>query len=121
MSENEKDITIQSRQILVVDDEPLMKDFLCETLSRKDYDVDSASDGTEAIRKIKERIYDLVLTDRAVSRHHAEIQRVGSEFILADVGSKNGTYHNGQRVESVPLRDGDRIQVGSVTLTFQVG
>ena len=63
MSENEKDTTIQSRQVLVVDDEPLMKDFLCETLGRKGYDVDSASDGTEAIRKIKERIYDLVLTD----------------------------------------------------------
>jgi DNA-binding NtrC family response regulator len=63
MPDDERDATIQSRQILIVDDEPLMRDFLCETLSRKDYDVDTASDGSEAIRKIKERIYDLVLTD----------------------------------------------------------
>lgn len=64
---------------------------------------------------------DLVLADRAVSRHHAEIQRLGGQFIIVDMGSKNGTYLNGQRVESAPLRDGDRIQVGPVTLVFRLG
>ncbi len=63
---------------------------------------------------------DLVLPERQVSRHHVRITHEGDRYILHDLGSKNGTHINGQRIEgSVPLRDGDQIQIAlCVTLMF---
>ncbi|MBC7258229.1 MAG: FHA domain-containing protein [Chloroflexi bacterium] len=55
---------------------------------------------------------DIVIPDRRVSRYHAEIVREGSEFMLRDCGSKNGTFVNGERiVQERRLQDGDEIQV----------
>jgi len=55
---------------------------------------------------------DIVIPDRRVSRYHAEIVREGSEFVLRDCGSKNGTFVNGERVvQERRLQDGDEIQV----------
>ncbi|MDQ4074827.1 MAG: FHA domain-containing protein [Chloroflexota bacterium] len=54
---------------------------------------------------------DVVLPDRRVSRHHAQIRRIGTQFFLEDRNSTNGTYINGERIsESSPLQDGDRLQ-----------
>ncbi|RKY72648.1 MAG: hypothetical protein DRQ14_05605 [Candidatus Latescibacterota bacterium] len=50
-------------RILVVDDDPLMLDFLKEALLRQGYKVDTAEDGEEALRKVEEEGYDLVITD----------------------------------------------------------
>ena len=51
------------KRILVVDDEPLMRDFLVETLQRKKYLVEAVGNGSQAIDKIKTEHYDLVITD----------------------------------------------------------
>jgi DNA-binding NtrC family response regulator len=51
------------KRILVVDDDSLMKDFLKETLSRSDYMVDLASSGDEALDKLKQREYDVIVSD----------------------------------------------------------
>ena len=51
------------KKILVVDDEPLMRDFLMETLERKKYLVEAAGNGAQAVEKIKAEFYDLVITD----------------------------------------------------------
>jgi len=50
-------------QILVIDDEPLMRDFLEETLIRAGYGVITASDGTAGLGEIRSNAYDLVVTD----------------------------------------------------------
>jgi hypothetical protein len=56
-----------------------------------------------------------------VSRTHARIQLLGGRAILTDLGSRNGTYVRGVKVEgSVTLRDGDSIMLGSMVLTFRV-
>ncbi len=56
-----------------------------------------------------------------VSRRHAGIVLASGEATVEDLGSKNGTYVNGRRVEQpVPLRDRDRIRVGSVTITYRI-
>jgi pSer/pThr/pTyr-binding forkhead associated (FHA) protein len=61
---------------------------------------------------------DLFLDDVTVSRRHAELVRSGDGFVLRDVGSLNGTYLNGERVDEAPLANGDEIQVGRYKLAF---
>ena len=56
-----------------------------------------------------------------VSRRHARIQVFGTEAILEDLGSKNGTFVGGAGVSTtVQLKDGDEVQVGSVVFRFRM-
>ena len=53
------------------------------------------------------------LHDPGVSRKHARIYRQPSgSFVLEDLGSRNGTLLNGQRIASTPLESGNQIQLG---------
>jgi DNA-binding response OmpR family regulator len=63
---------------------------------------------------------DVVIDDRWVSRYHAQVRREGKEYLVQDLGSKNGTLVNGRRIaEPSILSDGDEIQVTPlVKLTF---
>ena len=63
---------------------------------------------------------DIQFTDTGVSRRHAEV-RPGPPAEVVDLGSTNGTRVNGQRVDSSPLQDGDRIGVGTSELVFHTG
>jgi adenylate cyclase len=54
------------------------------------------------------------LLDKIVSKEHCIIERRGPQLILRDLGSLNGTYVNGERVNGErPLRNGDDIALGS--------
>lgn len=61
----------------------------------------------------------LMLDDRNVSRHHAEIRPQGTGFVLIDLGSTNGTTVNGERVAERQLRDGDLIEFGAIVIRFE--
>ena len=57
------------------------------------------------------------IDDHGVSRRHARISRTSEGgFHLADLGSTNGTYLNGVRIASAELHEGDRVQIGTVTV-----
>lgn len=57
-----------------------------------------------------------------LSRRHAQFVCTSDEVTIQDLGSKNGTQVNGSLVtQPIALRDGDRIEVGSVALTFRLG
>lgn len=63
---------------------------------------------------------DVVVSDPSVSRHHAMLELVDSAWRLRDLGSRNGTYLNGSRVDRVVrVQSGDRIEVGDST--FRLG
>ena len=62
---------------------------------------------------------DVVLADDSVSRRHAEVRRQGSEIVVVDLGSTNGTKVNGERVGERILDDGDVVTVGNVSLRFE--
>ncbi len=62
---------------------------------------------------------DVVLTDSSVSRRHAEVRRNGSDFVIVDLGSTNGTKVNGATVKERRLADGDEISVGTAKLRFE--
>lgn len=61
----------------------------------------------------------IALSDPAVSWLHAEISRHGDTFYLRDLGSRNGTFANGELLSVPrPLQDGDRIHLGNTDLDF---
>lgn len=61
----------------------------------------------------------IVVEAGAVSRFHAKVIGTGDTFELADSGSRNGTYLNGQKVASpTALKDGDRIRISEVEFSF---
>jgi DNA-binding winged helix-turn-helix (wHTH) protein len=58
---------------------------------------------------------------RGVSRRHARIVSAGGLFTVEDLGSKNGTYLRGQRLEQpASLADGDELGLGRTTLVFRM-
>ena len=58
--------------------------------------------------------------DRFFSRHHCIVEIAPPQAFLRDLGSTNGTFVNGIRVESTYLKHGDRIQGGETVLEVQV-
>jgi uncharacterized membrane protein YdfJ with MMPL/SSD domain len=57
--------------------------------------------------------------DPELSREHARISVVDGTLVIEDLGSSNGTFVNGTRIEApTPLHSGDRIKVGTTTLTL---
>ena len=62
---------------------------------------------------------DVVLSDSNVSRRHAELRRRGERWILADLGSTNGTLVNGKLSREHELRNGDRVSFGTSELIFE--
>lgn len=61
---------------------------------------------------------DIFLDDVTVSRKHTEFLRHGTAFEMRDLGSLNGTYFGGVRIDSALLNDGAEVQVGKFRLTF---
>jgi pSer/pThr/pTyr-binding forkhead associated (FHA) protein len=86
-------------------------------------------DGTRIERVIDRPEIDLgkaphnqvVLADPTVSSAHAVILSKGGEYCIVDLGSRNGTYVDGEKLGSEPrvLKHGDTIRVGSTVLTFR--
>lgn len=60
---------------------------------------------------------DIRLEDEGVSRRHARVVAShDGDPVIEDLGSSNGTFVNGQAIERQVLRDGDKIQIGSVSI-----
>jgi signal transduction histidine kinase len=58
------------------------------------------------------------LHDTEISRRHAEIIQSGGICTLADLGSSNGTFVNGQRIDRHELESGDHVQIGRTLMLF---
>ncbi len=58
------------------------------------------------------------LHDTEISRRHAILRRTGRDYTLTDLGSSNGTFVNGQRVDTHELASGDQVQMGSTQMLF---
>jgi pSer/pThr/pTyr-binding forkhead associated (FHA) protein len=59
-----------------------------------------------------------VVPEAGVSRHHCRIRREGDAYLLADLGSQNGTFVNERRIvaRERPLVPGDTIRLGHVQI-----
>ncbi|WP_433078558.1 FHA domain-containing protein [Dactylosporangium sp. CA-052675] len=62
---------------------------------------------------------DIVLSDLRSSRNHAELRRTATGgFEVVDLGSRNGTFHNGKQVTREDMRPGDLISIGKHEFIF---
>jgi len=53
-----------------------------------------------------------------VSRRHALFRRTPDGYLVADVGSLNGTYVNRDRIDEILLSGGDEVQIGKYRLVY---
>lgn len=59
---------------------------------------------------------DLILDDEGISRRHCQVVRTPQGLELQDNESTNGTFANGERIKTHLLSDGDKIQLGQITI-----
>ena len=59
---------------------------------------------------------DISLSEPTVSKRHAALGRVRGLTVVRDLGSQNGTFVNGRRVEKAIISSGDNLRVGRVSL-----
>jgi DNA-binding NtrC family response regulator len=64
---------------------------------------------------------DLVLTDPHVSRCHVELRVQDSGYLVRDLGSTNGTFYRGARVQEAELGPGAAVKIGMPLLRLEVG
>lgn len=75
--------------------------------------------GTEIVTIGRSSDSAIPVKDRYLSRHHAEVVPDGARWLLKDLGSANGTYLNGTRVDrQKTIKSGDRIRVGDTEIVF---
>ena len=64
----------------------------------------------------------MVVDEPSVSRTHARLEpRPDGVYRIVDLGSSNGTFVNGVRLQSGPVHNGDRVQFGNVVFLFLTG
>jgi sigma-B regulation protein RsbU (phosphoserine phosphatase) len=56
-----------------------------------------------------------------VSRRHAEIRVIDGRPVIVDLGSRNGTFVNGERIDRAALTNGDRVRIGSTHIEIFKG
>lgn len=73
----------------------------------------------ESLTVGRDRYSDIRLDYKFVSKNHFIIEEDGGEYYLSDLGSKNGTYVNGIRIDDeVILEDGDIIELNDIKFVF---
>ncbi len=78
----------KNQVILLVDDEPMILEIFSEVLRDAGFDVDTASNGNEALLKASERKYDLILLDIMMNEGPDGIE------VLKIIKSEKEKYHN---------------------------
>ncbi|MFA6146918.1 MAG: sigma 54-interacting transcriptional regulator [bacterium] len=74
--------------------------------------------GLKEVKIGRGREADLQLPDPSVSRLHAKVFRVGQQYFLADLRSRNGTHADGKRITQLALEDGKTFRVGPFRIDF---
>src|SRR5205814_7478779 len=63
---------------------------------------------------------DIAVKDTSMSGRHAEISKINGEIRVKDMGSANGIWLNGERVDDVELFDGDVLRLGQTSIRIDV-
>ena len=107
--------TITDKDVITVANSPL--DWVKFLNERKSPQAQPAFVGDPAAIKRRKTIgrivgNDIIFSQGDVSSNHAQlIEKVTGEIVIADSGSANGTYVNGQKISMQTLRPGDRVMI----------
>ncbi len=96
-----------------------MPNLYVQTPGNKNFTFEVSKSETTIGRELKN---DLILDDPRVSRMHAVVVKSDSGTILRDLGSGNGTFVNGHRIQpniDFKLKNDDQVKLGSCTITYQ--
>jgi len=63
---------------------------------------------------------DISIKDPAVSGSHAQIQKLGKNYVIEDLGSTNGVVYNGRKVKQQVLKHNDVVSIGEHQLKFLI-
>jgi len=63
---------------------------------------------------------DLYIPLTVVSRRHCQLHQDNDKLVLRDLGSRNGTFVNGERIEETELKNGDEVKIGPVAFAVQI-
>jgi pSer/pThr/pTyr-binding forkhead associated (FHA) protein len=61
------------------------------------------------------------IPEASVSSHHCEILQRGGEVIIKDLGSTNGTFINGEKIDEAVLKPGQILRVGMIEMRLETG
>src|ERR1044072_4777016 len=61
------------------------------------------------------------IAEASVSSHHCEILQRGSDIVIKDLGSTNGTFINGEKIEEAVLKPGQILRVGMIEMRLETG
>ena len=61
------------------------------------------------------------IPEASVSSHHCEILQRGSDVVVKDLGSTNGTFINGEKIEEAVLKPGQILRVGMIEMRLESG
>jgi DNA-binding CsgD family transcriptional regulator len=76
--------------------------------------------GSSGITLGRDELNDVPLRhDLRVSRSHAQVINRDGQWVVIDLGSRNGTFVNARPVSRHPLRDGDQIRIGGSIWSFR--
>lgn len=64
---------------------------------------------------------DIIVSDTGVSRRHLKIEITPDGVIATDMGSTNGTFVEGHRVDAATLMDGNTLTIGHTRITYWAG
>ncbi|MDY0408518.1 DUF6382 domain-containing protein [Virgibacillus soli] len=121
MSNAYPDETVLLETELLGEPTPTVKNILITERNGKEEEI--SLEGETVIIGRAEKGTNIINKDRSISRLHIELTRLSDTYGLKDLGSKNGTFINNQRVnphEIYELKDGDQIQIGKTYYTYKV-
>src|SRR5256885_6207159 len=61
------------------------------------------------------------IPEASVSSHHAELTLRGNDLLVKDLGSTNGTFINGEKIEEAVLKPGQILRVGMIEMRLETG
>src|SRR5580765_1081573 len=90
--------------------------LLSEGLTGRTYEL---KNGTTTVGRVSDNAFEIA--EASVSSHHAEITLRGNDVVIKDLGSTNGTFINGEKVEEGVLKPGQILRLGMIEMRLETG
>lgn len=90
--------------------------LLSEGLTGRTYELKSEK---TTVGRVPDNAFEIA--EASVSSHHCEIMLRGNDVVIKDLGSTNGTYINGEKIEEAVLKAGQILRVGMIEMRLETG